>query len=182
MIGKFFLAVALIGLTAQGAAQAQAGSWGAISWDMANERADPRLDHIHYDTRRCEHVAGMAWNYGTKREAMEAASDVCRKEWGKAGTRVRIHDTTCGDLGFENPAEAGYLVVTFGPGQCAAYATGQHKIAVLQRDLGNWKGLCPVSATGVGASKSEAECIALADCGRWSFNCRITLSACNDLR
>lgn len=151
-------------------ANLQAGAWGAIFWAIADELSDRKLDYIHLSERRCHHVAGMAWNYQTKRDAMKAARDACKRKWQESGTRVRVEDADCGDLQYDNPISAGTVLgVIFGPGQCAAYAEGRHVI-------GDAK--CPVSGTGVGASKSEAVRNALAECEMYG-SCRIKMSTCN---
>lgn len=154
-------------------AAAGAGGWGAIFWALPSERDDRNLDHIPIRDRRCHHVAGMAWNYPTRLEAMTAARDVCRDEWRKSGTRVRMKTGDCGDLTYDDPIRAGTVLgVIFGPGECASYAKGQHHVS---------DAVCPVSGTGVGASESEADRNALADCEEYG-DCRVTMSACNTLR
>lgn len=149
--------------------------WGALFWTLADERYSSLFTHIPWSNLRCHHVASIAWNYPTKREAMVAARKGCREEWRKTGVRHRIRNDDCGDMKSDNPITGGTVLgVIFGPGQCAAYATGQRHLKV-----GVAK--CPISGEGIGMSKPEAERRALADCRKnfRSTTCKIKLSACN---
>ena len=130
--------------------------WGALFWTLADEWYSGLRSHIPMSDLQCHHVASIAWNYPTKREAMVAARKGCREEWRKTGVRHRIRNDDCGDMKYDNPITAGTVIgVIFGPGQCAAYATGQrHPRAGVAR--------CPISGEGVGFSKPEAERRALA--------------------
>ena len=150
-------------------AQAQEGGWGAIFWTIADERWGA-THNIPFPDQQCHHVAGMTWNYQTKRETIKAARDACREEWPKSGTRARMTDGDCGDLQYDDPIGAGTVLgVIFGPGQCAAYATGRQFVDAT----------CPISGTGVGASKSEAARHAVADCEKGIGTCQVTMSSCN---
>lgn len=147
--------------------------WGALFWDLPDEHSYGSLDHIPRSDKRCLHVAGIAWNYPTRLEAIKAAREDCRAEWRKSGIRVPLRKDSCGDLKFDNPITAGTVLgVIFGPGQCAAYATGPHKVPFA---------ICPVSGTGIGLSKSGAERNALGECNKYG-KCQIKLSACNASR
>lgn len=161
----------VFGLIPMGAASQE--RWGALLFELPNEHNYGFLDHIPRSDKRCLHVAGIAWNYPTRREAIKAAREDCRAEWRKSGIRVPLRTDSCGDLKFDNPITTGTVVgVIFGTGQCAAYATGPNKVSFL---------ICPVSGTGINLSKSEAELEALGECNQHG-KCQIKLSVCNASR
>ena len=148
-------------------------SWGALFWHDVDEQWSPH--NIPWDDQKCNYVASIAWNYPKKREAMIAARKGCRREWRKTGLRVPLKSKYCGDLKQDDPIAGGTVGgVVFGPGQCAAYASGQ-------RFVRGKAARCPILGEGVGMSKQEAERRALADCKKnfRSTTCKIKLSACN---
>ena len=145
--------------------------WGALFWAYVDEHYfNP---HIPRSDKRYHVVASIAWNYPTKREAIVAARKGCIKEARKTGLKVPLKSIQCGDLKYDDPVAAGTVGgVIFGAGQCAAYATGPHKLP---------DALCPVFDTGVSLSESEAKSNALDKCN-YHGKCQIKLSACNATR
>ena len=176
---KIFVVVAIVvatfGLVCPEKAQAEL--WGAV---LVTDVDQYYMPNSNLTTNQCRPVGSITWNYRTKRGAVAAAREECRKAWVKLGLGVPLRDVDCGDLQNDIPdapgeiSGQGVLGVLFGPGQCGALAFGRNT---------HPRATCPtVAGWGLGNSKSEAERKAIHECRTAparAGSCRIKLSGCN---